>query len=71
MAKLKRKAFRVSVIMPIGVTVKEMREYIKDSVATMKGSLRPPGGMGDDDPGDPLFALDGDSVKVTALREPR
>lgn len=62
-----RRAFVVSLEMPEGATVTEVREYIRDSVASCKGGLRPPGGLGPDDPGDPLFELDGESVKV-ALR---
>jgi hypothetical protein len=37
--------------------------YAVDAVQTMKGCLRPAGGYSDDDPGDPMFYLDADSVQ--------
>ena len=47
--------FTVALEMPEGVSTSEMETYIEEAVATWRGQL---------DPDDPLFALDGDSVKV-------
>ena len=55
-----RKLFRVSVELPTGVTAAQMRVYIYDAVASMKGSYHPE---------DPIFNLDSDSVKVSHLKE--
>jgi hypothetical protein len=60
----KRAQFTVSFVMPPGATLKEAKEYIVDAVASMKGSYRPPASYDETDPGDPMFRLDGDTVKV-------
>lgn len=52
---------------PNNVTMEEFREYVLDAVASWRGSLRPPYSYDDDDPGDPLWGLDPDSVRVTRL----
>ena len=57
----KREDYRVSLVRPDGVTVAEMREYIEDAVASMKG-----GG----NPDEAIFYLDGDTVRCTRLRKP-
>lgn len=56
--------FKVSFKRPEGASVRDMQLYTADAVATMKGSLCP--GDEEYDP-DPMFELDGDSVKVTQL----
>jgi hypothetical protein len=70
-SKPKRLAFKVMLTLPDGVTIDQMKGYILDAVATMKGSYRPPGGYGAEDTGDPLFKLDGDAIKVTRLNPRR
>lgn len=47
---------------PEGATREDCLVYAVDAVQTMKGSLRPAGGHGPDDEGDPMFYLDPDSV---------
>jgi hypothetical protein len=68
MHKSRRRDFRVSVVIPAGVTIPDMREYILEAVQTWHGSLRPPCSYSDDDPGDPLFSLDASTVRVNAIR---
>jgi hypothetical protein len=63
--KPRRVYFTVSFLLPEDATVAEAREYVADAVSTMKGCYRPPCALGPDDPGDAMFCLDGDSVKVT------
>lgn len=64
----KRIGFLVEFDQPEGANISDCRAYILDAVSTWRGSLRPPGGYGDDDPGDPLFNLDGDTVRVNYHR---
>jgi len=66
----KTKSFRVRLTIPDGATVADCRDYIKDAVRSWCGGYRPPGAMGPDDDGDPLFDLDKDSVRVMLLRSP-
>lgn len=54
---MKMRCFVVTLDMPSGVSVNAMKDYIRSWVASGKGSLHP---------ADPLFHLDGDSVRVTA-----
>lgn len=65
MFKPDRKLFAVGIDIPKGVTLTEMRDYIRDAVASWKGQLEPPRAYGDNTPRDPLFQLDGDSVTVS------
>lgn len=64
-----RVIFKVSFDKPPIATVADCRNYIVDAIATMKGCYRPPGAYGRDDPGDPMFDLDGDSVRAVRLRQ--
>jgi hypothetical protein len=66
--KSKKLSFTVSMTRPDGALIEDCRAYIQDAVSTWHGGLRPPGGYGDDDPGDPMFKLDSDSVKVKRHR---
>lgn len=73
MAKRGKKAtfritFAVSLVLPPGARAAAAREYIEDAVASWRGQLRPPGGYDDNDPGDQLFNLDTDTIRVTRLR---
>ena len=63
-----KKKFSVEVVIPEGASVAEMKSYIEDAVTSWAGSLRPAGGFGQHDPGDPLFYLDRSKVKVTRQR---
>jgi len=58
----------VEVDVPEGCTKTDIKEYVLDAVCTMKGSYRPPGGESPSDPGDPMFDLDADSVRVWFYR---
>jgi hypothetical protein len=48
--------FLVRLIPPPGTHPSDLREYVEDAVATWKGSYRPE---------DPIFGLDGDTVRVS------
>jgi hypothetical protein len=61
-------SFVVSLDVPEGSSVTDVKDYIEDAVRTWCGSLRSAGGYGEDDPGDPMFYLDKDSVKVRRMR---
>lgn len=54
------------------VAKEALAAYVGDAVASWSGSLRPPGGYGDDDTGDPMFGnVDVVHVKtVTRVRRP-
>lgn len=52
-------AFKVSLILPQGLSSDDVRDYIQSSV------------HGAGDPGDPLWNIDPDTVKVTRLRPQR
>lgn len=60
----KKLSFVVTMKQPDGALVEDCRTYIYDSVSTWAGSLRPPGAYEENDPGDPLFSLDRESIKV-------
>jgi hypothetical protein len=64
----KRESYLVTLERPDGVSVAEMKQYIVDSVGSWRGSFRPPGGMGEDDPGDLLFNLDAKSISVAKMK---
>jgi len=53
-----KRCFVVTLNMPEEVTVREMIEYIDEAVSTYKGCYYP---------GEPLFSLDRDSVKVKSV----
>ena len=61
---MKKVTFEVSFSLPPGATLSEARRYVLNAVSTWQGSLRPPGGYSEDDPGDPMFGLNGDTVRV-------
>lgn len=64
----RRQSFRVDLVVPSEATIAEVREYIVDAVRTWRGQARPPGSYSDDDPGDPIWFLDANTVKVVAVR---
>lgn len=71
--------FTVELELPETATVEDAREYIADAVTTWKGQLYPgaaaafEAGSNDfsGDPPDPMFDLDGETVKVTVQRKKR
>jgi hypothetical protein len=67
MPRSQRVKFLVSLERPDGASIEDLREYIAEAIAVYRGSLRPPGGYDDDDPGDPLFMLDRDKIKVILM----
>lgn len=60
--------FRVEFPLPPGATIPEAQAYVEEAVSTWRGSLRPPGSYEPDDEGDPMYGLDGDTVRVTRLK---
>jgi len=69
--KKNRRQFLVTLDVPPGTTVEDVRQYIDEAVSVWRGSLYPGYINGDDDPPHPLFDLDGESVKVKAIPKKR
>ncbi len=65
----RRIKIHVSFDLPEGVTRERAVLYVEDAVATMKGCLRPDNWDGEGSEGDPMFYLDGDTVKAVDSRE--
>lgn len=63
--------FLVTLPIPDGASFKDVQEYIHDAVGSWNGSLRPPGGYGPEDEGDPLFGIERDSIKVEQKQRPK
>lgn len=61
----KQLKFIVTLMQPDEATIAEVQAYIYDAIASWKGSYRPPGLIDDNDPGDPMFSLNEDTIKVT------
>jgi hypothetical protein len=57
-----REKYIVSLVRPAGVSKTEMKAYIEDAVACMKGCY---------DPESPIFDLDGSAVKCFSERKQR
>lgn len=55
-----KKSFRVTLNVPEGATVTDIKNHIRDAVSTV-GGLHPD---------DPLFGLDRESVKVVSIENP-
>lgn len=64
-------SFLVEFTRPKGATVDECRTYIDEAVTTWRGQLRPVGGLSDEDPGDPMWSLEPDTVKVRQHIKPK
>lgn len=64
-----KRQFKVTLEVPEGATIADCKEYILDSVQTWCGALRPPFACGDNDPGNPMFGLNRDSVRVVQVRK--
>lgn len=60
--KNNRRSYRVTLDVPDGVNDTEMKAYIEEAVAVWKGQKHPE---------DPLFDLDGKSVKVSKPHKPK
>lgn len=65
-----RRSFVVTIDIPPGATIEDVRHYIWDAVGTMKGCLRPYDPHNEDhmERGDPMSELNGDSAKVVTKR---
>lgn len=61
--KAKKLQFLVEIAQPEGASVADVKAYVEDAVSTWCGSLCPPGGYDECDPGDPLWGI-GRTVKV-------
>jgi hypothetical protein len=59
---------RVDFFWPDGADEEAILEYVRDAVASWSGGLRPAGSYDDQDPGDPMYEMDRDSVEVKMLR---
>jgi hypothetical protein len=70
-SKQRRVAFRVEFDLPYNATIKDARAYLDDAVGSMYGSYRPPGTYDETDPGDPFWAFDPDTLKITQIKEPK
>jgi hypothetical protein len=62
-----RRQFLVTLDVPDHATIGECSAYVLDAVASWRGQCRPPGSYDDNDPGDPMFGLDPDSVHVVRV----
>lgn len=65
----RRVTFTVSFDRPDGCTVAEAQETLRNHLSSMGGDLRPPGGFGSDDSGDPMFGMDRSTIKVTRQKK--
>ena len=61
-----RRRIVISADVPIGVSDGDLAEYVSEALTAWGGSLRPPGGYGQDDPGHPL--RDGVEVEAVTIR---
>ena len=57
-------AFTVSFPLPRDATARDARDYVLDAVSSYCKGCRPPGAYDEHDPGDPMFDLDRDTVRV-------
>lgn len=68
MLKTKRINFKVSLVVPPGATIADVREFIDDAVACWAGQCRPDGWDGQDSLGDPMHRFDNKTLRVTQIR---
>ena len=64
-----RRSFIVTVDLPEETTPLGTANYIRDAVSVHCGSLRPPGGYGADDIGDPYFQFRHKQFTVKIVKE--
>lgn len=63
-----RVEFRVAFDLPPDCSRSYAKECLESHLSIMGGDLRPPGSIGDEDPGDPMFGLDRSSISVCHAR---
>lgn len=68
MSKRKPHEFTVRLVIPEGATVRDAKFYIDEALRAWRGQLRPPGGCGAGDLGDPMWALDVQTLVVVGKR---
>lgn len=59
-----RLTFIVSLEAPPDASRQAVKDYILAALSSWNGSLRPPASYDDNDPGDPMFSLDTDTIEV-------
>lgn len=64
----RRAKYRVEFDIPEDASREEVEECLVSHLLSMGGDRRPPGGYGDNDPGDPMFGLDRQTLFVSKLR---
>lgn len=62
---MSRVRISLSMDIPEEATREDCLAYVVEAVMSWKGQCRPPGAYGDDDPGNPMFGLDGRSVRAS------
>lgn len=71
MAKRASGANRIKILidleMPPDADADDVLAYVGEAVGTWRGQLRPPGGYGDDDQGDPMWDLKSDTITVALV----
>lgn len=68
MSRPRKVRFRIEFDLPPGADADDAEECLVSHVVSMGGDRRPPGGYGENDPGDPMFGLDRDSIAVQRLK---
>lgn len=72
MKRSNRISFRVTFTKPDGATVADCKDFTVNAMSSYHGSLQPPFAYGnEDDPGDPMFYFDSDTLKVTRVKPTR
>lgn len=67
MPKRRRRSFMVSLDIPPQATIRDVREYIHEAINDWCGQCRPPGSYNITDPGDPMWELNRDSIRVKSI----
>lgn len=60
--------FTVSFDRPAKCSIREAQDVLRDHLSCMGGDLRPPGSYSEDDPGDAMFEIDRETIKVVWRR---
>lgn len=63
---MSKETYQVSVNRPRNVSVRMMKDYIDDALNAWWGQMRPPGGYGPEDDGDPRYGLEFTAIKRVA-----
>ena len=64
MSHMKRVTVQVSFEVPSPTRKTDCSDYVRDAVGAWRGQLRPPDADGPATPGDPMWYLDPESVRV-------